>query len=294
MCYYNGVRWIHDYQDACVEKIVRFIRGEIAASSASQYSRLNSQLGGGGGGSLAGSNASGSDYQPSSFKDSKAKWKSIDSTDGTLEETSDEGEKEEEGEEKDVVDGAEPAKEKEDDKKAKVYDASRPNVNGESPIPGGEKDVGVPNGDASKEASVSGEEEGEENQKKTVNGQKSAGVNDEEGPLVIKENGWERGDANDATPSTNGAQLAEPEEDDDDEEEEEEEEMEEVEERSAPVAIYAKAPLPATTTASGATLNGRNHESSASEDEIEAQRAPDANDGAATKSARKDAVESSA
>lgn len=27
--YFNGVRWIHDYQDACVDKIERFIRGEI-------------------------------------------------------------------------------------------------------------------------------------------------------------------------------------------------------------------------------------------------------------------------
>lgn len=28
VCYFNGVRWIHDYQDACVDKIERFIRGE--------------------------------------------------------------------------------------------------------------------------------------------------------------------------------------------------------------------------------------------------------------------------
>ena len=27
---YNGVKWIHDYQDACVDKIDRFIRGENA------------------------------------------------------------------------------------------------------------------------------------------------------------------------------------------------------------------------------------------------------------------------
>lgn len=26
---FNGVRWIHDYQDACVEKVERFIRGEL-------------------------------------------------------------------------------------------------------------------------------------------------------------------------------------------------------------------------------------------------------------------------
>ncbi|KAG9511230.1 Sterile alpha and TIR motif-containing protein 1, partial [Fragariocoptes setiger] len=28
--YFNGVRWIHDYQDACVDKVERFIRGELA------------------------------------------------------------------------------------------------------------------------------------------------------------------------------------------------------------------------------------------------------------------------
>ncbi|XP_014293947.2 NAD(+) hydrolase sarm1 isoform X4 [Halyomorpha halys] len=28
VCYFNGVRWIHDYQDACVDKIERFLRGE--------------------------------------------------------------------------------------------------------------------------------------------------------------------------------------------------------------------------------------------------------------------------
>lgn len=26
---FNGVRWIHDYQDACVEKVERFMRGEM-------------------------------------------------------------------------------------------------------------------------------------------------------------------------------------------------------------------------------------------------------------------------
>ena len=30
---YSGVKWFHDYQDACVEKIDRFIRGDGAASS---------------------------------------------------------------------------------------------------------------------------------------------------------------------------------------------------------------------------------------------------------------------
>lgn len=45
---YNGVRWIHDYQDACVEKIARFISGEgsnpmmerflASSNTGSQYS----------------------------------------------------------------------------------------------------------------------------------------------------------------------------------------------------------------------------------------------------------------
>ncbi|KAF4526326.1 hypothetical protein B566_EDAN015480 [Ephemera danica] len=29
VCHFNGVRWIHDYQDACVEKLERFLRGEF-------------------------------------------------------------------------------------------------------------------------------------------------------------------------------------------------------------------------------------------------------------------------
>lgn len=26
---YNGVRWVHDYQDACMDKVERFIKGEL-------------------------------------------------------------------------------------------------------------------------------------------------------------------------------------------------------------------------------------------------------------------------
>lgn len=33
--YFNGVRWIHDYQDACVDKVERFIRGEIYDGTSS-------------------------------------------------------------------------------------------------------------------------------------------------------------------------------------------------------------------------------------------------------------------
>ncbi|KAL1451715.1 hypothetical protein WDU94_006069 [Cyamophila willieti] len=31
ICNFNGVRWIHDYQDACVDKLERFMRGEISS-----------------------------------------------------------------------------------------------------------------------------------------------------------------------------------------------------------------------------------------------------------------------
>lgn len=31
--YFNGIRWIHDYQDACVEKLERFLRGEVNTST---------------------------------------------------------------------------------------------------------------------------------------------------------------------------------------------------------------------------------------------------------------------
>ena len=27
LCYFNSVRWVHDYQEACVDKLERFIRG---------------------------------------------------------------------------------------------------------------------------------------------------------------------------------------------------------------------------------------------------------------------------
>merc|ERR1712107_608589 len=26
LCYFNGVRWVHDYQDACIDKLERFVR----------------------------------------------------------------------------------------------------------------------------------------------------------------------------------------------------------------------------------------------------------------------------
>jgi len=42
---YNGVKWIHDYQEACVDKIERFIRGD--SSVASNYSMMDRFLSGG-------------------------------------------------------------------------------------------------------------------------------------------------------------------------------------------------------------------------------------------------------
>jgi len=41
---YNGVKWIHDYQDACVDKVERFIRGDHSVSS--NYSMMDRFLSG--------------------------------------------------------------------------------------------------------------------------------------------------------------------------------------------------------------------------------------------------------
>jgi len=41
LSYFNGVRWVHDYQDACIDKLERFIRGEtlLRVDSPHSYSR---------------------------------------------------------------------------------------------------------------------------------------------------------------------------------------------------------------------------------------------------------------
>ena len=55
---YNGVKWIHDYQEACVDKIERFIRGDTASGCYPMMDRfLNSQPA-----------ASGSTYGGSNYK----------------------------------------------------------------------------------------------------------------------------------------------------------------------------------------------------------------------------------
>ena len=28
LCYFNSVKWVHDYQEACVDKLKKFIRGD--------------------------------------------------------------------------------------------------------------------------------------------------------------------------------------------------------------------------------------------------------------------------
>ncbi len=33
LCFFNGVRWVHDYQDACIDKIERFITGDGSGAS---------------------------------------------------------------------------------------------------------------------------------------------------------------------------------------------------------------------------------------------------------------------
>ncbi|XP_022916162.1 NAD(+) hydrolase sarm1 isoform X2 [Onthophagus taurus] len=40
VCHFNGVRWIHDYQDACVDKLERFMRGEVNAKNDTSLSRV--------------------------------------------------------------------------------------------------------------------------------------------------------------------------------------------------------------------------------------------------------------
>eukprot|EP00092_Neocalanus_flemingeri_P003014 GFUD01003223.1.p1 GENE.GFUD01003223.1~~GFUD01003223.1.p1 ORF type:complete len:368 (+),score=87.23 GFUD01003223.1:179-1282(+) len=43
VAYFNGVRWVHDYQDACIDKLEKFIRGETFLRVDSPYS--NSRAG---------------------------------------------------------------------------------------------------------------------------------------------------------------------------------------------------------------------------------------------------------
>uniref|UniRef100_T1J6E6 ADP-ribosyl cyclase/cyclic ADP-ribose hydrolase n=1 Tax=Strigamia maritima TaxID=126957 RepID=T1J6E6_STRMM len=45
VCYFNGVRWIHDYQDACVDKLEGFIRGDRNVRSDSLFGRFASMGG---------------------------------------------------------------------------------------------------------------------------------------------------------------------------------------------------------------------------------------------------------
>lgn len=42
VCHFNGVRWIHDYQDACVDKLERFMRGELGAQMMREGGPLSS------------------------------------------------------------------------------------------------------------------------------------------------------------------------------------------------------------------------------------------------------------
>merc|ERR1711915_101945 len=39
--YFNSVRWVHDYQDACISKLERFLRGESLLRIESPFSTLN-------------------------------------------------------------------------------------------------------------------------------------------------------------------------------------------------------------------------------------------------------------
>ncbi|CAL1297780.1 unnamed protein product [Larinioides sclopetarius] len=57
VCYFNGVRWIHDYQDACVEKLERFMRGEMNVRSDGPLGRYVGLGGAGTPGTPGNSNA---------------------------------------------------------------------------------------------------------------------------------------------------------------------------------------------------------------------------------------------
>lgn len=43
LAYFNGVRWVHDYQDACMDKLEKFIRGETFLRVDSPYSQRRSR-----------------------------------------------------------------------------------------------------------------------------------------------------------------------------------------------------------------------------------------------------------
>ncbi|XP_074101883.1 sterile alpha and armadillo motif isoform X2 [Cotesia typhae] len=43
VCHFNGVRWIHDYQDACVDKLERFMRGDMPPVRTDASLRLGSK-----------------------------------------------------------------------------------------------------------------------------------------------------------------------------------------------------------------------------------------------------------
>nr|CAI5841078.1 unnamed protein product [Callosobruchus analis] len=45
VCHFNAVRWIHDYQDACVDKLERFMRGELNSRGLDSCNNLMNRLG---------------------------------------------------------------------------------------------------------------------------------------------------------------------------------------------------------------------------------------------------------
>jgi hypothetical protein len=41
---FNGVRWVHDYQEACIDKVERFIKGELNRVPSQSVGILNSSI----------------------------------------------------------------------------------------------------------------------------------------------------------------------------------------------------------------------------------------------------------
>ena len=38
---YNGVRWVHDYQEACMDKVEKFIKNELGRLQAINHSNVS-------------------------------------------------------------------------------------------------------------------------------------------------------------------------------------------------------------------------------------------------------------
>ncbi|XP_059099750.1 NAD(+) hydrolase sarm1-like isoform X2 [Tigriopus californicus] len=80
LCYFNGVRWIHDYQEACIDKLERFIRGEsFLKADPRSMTRSTTRSRGDSGRSTPTAQV----YTPLNFKKERCRTISIDSAIGS-------------------------------------------------------------------------------------------------------------------------------------------------------------------------------------------------------------------